>query len=128
MFTYGDLYDIYPFDKELCLVEILGKDLLLGLENGVSQAPAFEGRFPQVSNIFFEYSLELPSGSRINPATVKVAGAPLDLTKIYKLAITNFLSEGKDGYEPFKGRHHLIDENSRKKMRDLLLEFLGLHI
>lgn len=48
LYSYGDTFDIYPFDKELCLIEIAGEDIYHGLELGVSKYPALDGRFPQV--------------------------------------------------------------------------------
>ena len=48
-YSFGDLFDIYPFYKELCLIEISGEDIYKALECGVSKYPALEGRFPQVN-------------------------------------------------------------------------------
>lgn len=47
-YTYGDMFDIYPFDKELCLIEVTGDDIYNALEDGVCKYPSLEGRFPQV--------------------------------------------------------------------------------
>lgn len=124
-YSYGDVHDIYPFYKELCLIQVTGKDVYLALENGVSKYPALEGRFPQVSNIFFEFDPTKESGHRVNRETVLIAGKPLQDDKNYTIATTNFMADGKDGYESFKNCIQLIDENSRKTVRDVLLEFFG---
>lgn len=47
-YTYGDVFDIYPFEKEMCLIEITGEEIFQGLEVGVGKYPALEGRYPQV--------------------------------------------------------------------------------
>ena len=122
VFSFGDVYDIYPLDHELCLIRISGEHLLQALENGVSKYPALEGRFPHVSNITFEFDPQLPAGSRVNPHTVTVAGVPLEREKLYKVAMTNYIADGKDGYDPFKQGHHLIDSGSRKPVRDLIID------
>lgn len=49
-YTYGDMFDIYPLEKYLCLIEIDGESIYKGLECGVSKYPGLEGRFPQVSD------------------------------------------------------------------------------
>lgn len=121
--TFGDVYDIYPLDHELCLIRVSGEDLLKALENGVSKYPALEGRFPHVSNISFEFNPELPAGERVNPTSVLVDGTPLESERVYKLAVTNYIADGKDGYESLKRGHHLIDSGSRKPVRDLIIEF-----
>lgn len=124
-FTYGDAFDIYPFEKELCLIEILGEDIYRGLELGVSKYPALEGRFPNVSRIQFEFNPQKPQGQRVNRDTILIGGKPLNGEKTYKMALCNFLADGKDGYEPFKNRKHLIDENSRKQIRSLIIDFFS---
>jgi hypothetical protein len=75
---------------------VKGKALLGALENGVSQLPALEGRFTQVSNITFSFNLSAPSGSRINWA--KVGGQPIDDEQSYTLATRGYMGRGKDGF------------------------------
>ncbi len=124
-FCYGDVYDIYPMQKQLCCIEVSGKNLLLALENGVCKHPTLEGRFCQVSNINFEFDNELTPGYRVNPNTVKIAGRPLDQEAIYKVATTHYLAAGKDGYTSFEGCKHLIEEENRKDVRDVIIEFFS---
>ncbi len=40
------------------------------LENGVSQWPKLEGRFPQVSGLKFSFDPSKPPGSRVVPGSV----------------------------------------------------------
>ncbi len=63
-------------------VHIIGAEILEGLENGVSQWPNQEGRFPQLSGASFQFDPRKPSGSRINPKSVKIQGEELDLAKV----------------------------------------------
>lgn len=49
LYSYGELFDIYSLEKELCLIEITGEDIYQGLECGVSKYPTLDGRFPQVA-------------------------------------------------------------------------------
>ena len=123
VFSFGDVYDIYPLDHELCLIRISGEHLLQALENGVSKYPALEGRFPHVSNITFEFDPELPPLRRVNPATVQVGGKPLDLIRKYKFAMTDFIATGGDGYTVFKNKRQLSDPEVSPTPRDLQMQF-----
>ena len=52
------------------------------LENGVSQYPKLEGRFPQVSGVEFGFDPSKPPGQRVEPLLVKVQGEYLQLDKV----------------------------------------------
>lgn len=125
LYCIGDIFDIYPFDKQLCMVEITGADLYRGLELGLSKYPALEGRYPQVSGISFEFNPARPQLQRINIDSLAVAGKPILMEKTYKLALTNYLANGKDGYETFAGKKHFIESDARKEIRPMLLQFFS---
>lgn len=42
------------------------------------------------------------------------------------MAMCDFLASGKDGYEPFKNGVHLIDLNTRKSIRAVIIDFLSI--
>merc|ERR1711988_1016007 len=69
-FTMGDLQRLLPFLDELCVVAISGAQLLKVLENGVSQYPKLDGRFPQVSGLRFAFDPSKEPGARIVPGSV----------------------------------------------------------
>lgn len=48
-FTYRDLVSVLPMLDETTVLKVTGQQLLDALENGVSQYPKLEGRFPQVN-------------------------------------------------------------------------------
>jgi len=78
-----------PFEDVTVVVRVSGKNLRLALENGVSQYPKHEGRFPQVSGIRFLFDPSKPAGSRI--VEVQVGDKPLDDAKEYKLATKPYM-------------------------------------
>jgi len=55
------------------------------------------GRFPQVSNIVFEFDPKNPSGSRI--VSVRIGQEALQLDKKYVVATRGYMARGK-GKEP----------------------------
>ena len=92
-----DILNCFPFEDPVVVVRLTGKSILEALENSVSQVPALEGRFPQVSNIYITFNPSLPSGSRITQA--KIGNEPLDLEKSYTMATRGYMARGKDGYD-----------------------------
>lgn len=123
--TLGDLNDINPYRKTVTKVSITGAQLLVALEAGVSKYPALEGRFPQVSNIYFEFDPKKDPMSRINRNTIMVIGKPLEMDHIYTLAIPSYLADGKDGYDILLECTPLIDPDLERDLTELLTRFFG---
>ncbi|KAK4156079.1 Metallo-dependent phosphatase-like protein [Chaetomidium leptoderma] len=91
-----DVTDCFPFEDPVVVIKVSGKGIWDALENGVSLYPALEGRFPQVSNINFEFDPSRPVGSRI--VSAEIGGSLLDNDRIYVLATRGYMARGKDGY------------------------------
>lgn len=92
-----DIMNCFPFEDPVVVLRVRGKNILSALQNSVSQVPALEGRYPQVSNIQFKYNPALPADSRILWA--KINGESLDQEKEYTLATRGYMARGKDGYD-----------------------------
>lgn len=101
-----DILTEFPFGNVNVMVEVTGKEILEALENGVSQIEGKAGRFPQVSGMYFEYDLNKKPGKRI--CNVEIQGETLRLQKLYKVATINYMFNGGDGYEMFKGGRVLL--------------------
>lgn len=94
------------------LLQLTGLQLLEALENGVSQYPKLEGRFPQVSGISFTFDHTQPSGSRVLTETVRVGNLPLREEQIYRLCTKGYIGQqGKDGYDVFRKCKQLVPED-----------------
>lgn len=91
-----DIMKTFPFEDPVVVLRVSGKNILAALENGVSLVPALEGRYPQVSNIQFQYDPTRSPGSRVMWA--KINKEPLDLDRKYALATRGYMARGKDGY------------------------------
>ena len=103
--TRGQVLAVLPFGNVVFTVSIDGSELKTFLENGVSQMPAANGRFPQVSGLCFTYDISLPAGSRVTSAVRQAAdgtctGGAIDLTaaSTYTIAENDFMATGGDGY------------------------------
>ena len=68
------------------------------LENGVSQYPKLEGRFPQVAGLQYIFDPEAPSGSRVMKDLIKVGDEFIKDDAIYRLVTKAYIQHGKDGY------------------------------
>jgi hypothetical protein len=87
----------FPFEDPCVVLKVNGKAILEAIENSVSLYPALEGRFPQVSNIEFEFDPSSPPKSRVK--CVKIGGAPLDHERLYVLVTRGYMARGKDGFD-----------------------------
>eukprot|EP00090_Calanus_glacialis_P005153 TRINITY_DN13964_c1_g1_i1.p1 TRINITY_DN13964_c1_g1~~TRINITY_DN13964_c1_g1_i1.p1 ORF type:complete len:276 (-),score=77.76 TRINITY_DN13964_c1_g1_i1:185-946(-) len=94
----------------LVLIDVDGDQIHQALENGVSQWPKLEGRFPQVSGITFAFDPSKPAGSRVDAEYVKVGDEYLDKNQHYKLVTKAYLAKGKDGYDALAKGTVLVDD------------------
>ncbi|EOD43737.1 Homeobox [Neofusicoccum parvum] len=92
-----DIMNCFPFEDPIVVIKVTGKAIVEALENAVSKYPALEGRFPQVSNIEFEFDPQQPEGSRVT--YTNVANEPVDLEKEYVMVTRGYMARGRDGYD-----------------------------
>ncbi|QYR22442.1 5'-nucleotidase C-terminal domain-containing protein [Paenibacillus sp. sptzw28] len=118
--TKQDIMDAMPFTNYVVKIEITGKQLYQALENSVSGLEEGAGRFAQISGIKYAFKAALPVQSRI--IGVKVNGKPLDPAATYTLATVDFIANGGDGYEMFKGANFLLDSNNGPLLSSLVTE------
>ncbi|VDP75607.1 unnamed protein product [Echinostoma caproni] len=111
-FTLKQLSLILPMLNPTMVLDVTGNDIIQVLENGVSQIPKLEGRFPQVSRITFSYRADRPKGERVNRDSIKIEDKPLVLERHYRLACTPFMAEGKDGYDILAKKRRLVDDEA----------------
>lgn len=96
---------VLPYQDEIIVTRYKGEELLQILENSVSQYPLLDGRFLQVSGIWFSFDPRKPAGQRIMTSTVRCRATdgstnPLQLTDDYVVATKTYIHIGKDGYAP----------------------------
>jgi 5'-nucleotidase / UDP-sugar diphosphatase len=99
--TRRDILTELPFGNLTVVTELPGSQVLLALENGVSEVEKGAGRFPQVSGLTFVMDPTAPAGSRVSE--VMVGGAALEKDKLYKVAVNDYILGGGDGYAALGG-------------------------
>lgn len=87
--TYGDVYEILPFENSLCILTMTGKSLMQLF--GQMAKVGGEG----VSGV----QLTITKDGRL--AHVTIGGQKVDENKQYKVATVDYLSEGNDGLTAF---------------------------
>ena len=105
--TRRDLVGEMPFGNVVMELEISGATLRTALEHGLSELEETSGRFPQVSGLRFLFDPSEAPGYRLRE--VMVGTAPLDPSRAYTLATTDYLAAGGDGYDMLKPARVLVD-------------------
>lgn len=88
-----DITTCFPFEDPVVLLRATGQAIWDALENGVSMYPALEGRFPQVSNIVFEFDPRRESGKRV--LSLEIGGERYEPERKYLLATRGYMGRGK---------------------------------
>jgi 5'-nucleotidase/UDP-sugar diphosphatase len=99
--TRRDILTELPFGNTTVVTELPGSQVLLALENAVSQVEKGAGRFAQISGVTFAFDASSPVGSRVSE--VMVGGAPLEADKLYTVAVNDYILGGGDGYAALGG-------------------------
>ncbi len=121
--TYGDIIRVLPFNGEVCVSALSGRQILDALEWGVRQLPGENGGFPQVSGIAYEVHADIPSScvtdlngmfggvtGEYRVKNVTVNGEPLDPERKYNVAGTSYLlKQAGDGYSMFSPEDVVLD-------------------
>ena len=92
--NYGQLYQVLPFENTVVNVDLTGEQLKEVLEDASGRA----GRL-QIGGGSWVYRSTNSGGQRVLDATI--AGAPLDLKRIYHVATIDYLLLGGDGHTWF---------------------------
>ena len=114
-----DLMNMNPWNKEMCVIEVTGQQLIDVLEHGMRSYPEYSGGFLQVSGVTFEVEawkespvitdalgnfIGIDANAERRVANVKIGGEPVDLAKTYTLASSEYvLTQGGDGFTMFAG-------------------------
>ena len=93
--TYAQVFSVTPFGNELIVKTVTGDALVTMLEQ---QFGADRRRIMQVSNGFtYSYNPSREPGRRVDRNSIRLNGMPLEPTRKYRLATSNFLWDGGDG-------------------------------
>jgi 2',3'-cyclic-nucleotide 2'-phosphodiesterase (5'-nucleotidase family) len=120
--TRRDILTELPFGNTIAVTEIPGSQLLAALENGFSQVEKGAGRFPQVSGLTLAYDPKAEAGKRVSE--VMVGGAALDVNKLYKVAVNDYMLGGGDGYSALGGGKLINDTGAGALVANVVMDFV----
>eukprot|EP01062_Namystynia_karyoxenos_P081640 TRINITY_DN900_c0_g1_i6.p1 TRINITY_DN900_c0_g1~~TRINITY_DN900_c0_g1_i6.p1 ORF type:complete len:871 (+),score=254.23 TRINITY_DN900_c0_g1_i6:79-2691(+) len=112
--TVGDILAIVPIEDPMIVIEVGGDDIIASLNSATSRYPALEGRFPQVSGLKFKFDPRRPGGARVEDVQILVRGTEGQWADVrpqarYRLATSDYLARGNDGYDVFAKGDRIVD-------------------
>lgn len=103
--TYGNLYNVLPFNDNLIMMDLTGQQLLRFLEQQWESPQPGEGRIMSVSSGFsYTWDASMPAreppgtGRRVVPGSMKLNGVPIEMDGVYRVAVNYFMAVGGDNY------------------------------
>lgn len=115
----GDIYGVLPKDEDVVLLEMTGNDVIAVLEQG---ATFFSGMI-QVSGLKFQYDNYRFLYDRVISA-VTLSGEEIKPDNIYKVATSESMRRGLDGYLAFLNGKVL--QYSELSLREHLFDYIDL--
>lgn len=92
--TYGNIFDLVPFDNPIVKLQVTGTQLLDVLQNGTNNLPDEDGNFPQISGLRFTVTVSDLSISNVEVLQPDGNYAPLNPNATYTVAVTDFALVG----------------------------------
>ncbi|MFN7223649.1 MAG: bifunctional metallophosphatase/5'-nucleotidase [Paracoccaceae bacterium] len=120
--TRRDILQELPFGNVTMLTELPGSQVLLALENAVSQVEKGAGRFAQISGGTFKVDPSAEPGKRVSE--VMVGGAPLEADKLYKVAVNDYILGGGDGFAALGGGKVLTNAGAGNLMANDVMAYV----
>lgn len=104
--TYGEAFSVQPFSNNVVTMTLTGAQIERALEQ---QFRGTTRLVMQVSAGFtYTWSESAPVGEKIDPASIKLHGKPLDPAANYRVTMSNFMATGGDGYKTFTEGKELL--------------------
>jgi 5'-nucleotidase len=122
--TYGDVFEVAPFDNYTSVVRMSGQDIIDVLQ----LVTTGDRGLMQVSGIRYVFDAALPAGHRVTSVTL-ADGTPLDPKAIYSVAMPDFLAVGGDGLMPVMSKlpKDRISTDFSRPLRDVWAEMFHKH-
>ena len=121
--TRRDVLAEMPFGNAVEALDVTGAQLLAALEHGLSAVQAKAGRFPQVSGLTLTFDSTRPPGKRI--VLANLGGKPIETKRTYRLATTDYLAGGGDGYVALKDAKVGVDASGGPLLAMVVMDYLA---
>ncbi|WP_448315595.1 bifunctional metallophosphatase/5'-nucleotidase [Streptomyces sp. CO7] len=120
--TYGEGFTVQPFSNTVNLVDLTGADIVAALQQQVSGGNAATTKILQVSEgLTYTLDMTRSGADRLVADSVRIQGAPVDLTATYRVALNNFLAGGGDNFPALaKGTDPVVGSDDLTAFADYL--------
>ena len=97
----ADLFAVQPFGNSLVTMELTGAQIERMLEQQWVDQP--KPRILHVSAGFtYRWDGSKPPGERVDPASLRLNGRPIEPDAAYRVTVNNFLADGGDSFSVLK--------------------------
>ncbi len=90
--TYGEAFEVQPFNNLLTTLELTGEQLYALLDQQFDV-----GRVLAPSSTV-TYTVDPAEGGSVVPGSLQIGGVPVELDQTYRITVNNFLAGGGDGF------------------------------
>ena len=88
-----------PFGNSLVTMTLTGAQIDTLLEQQFDNPAVGQSRMLQVSNGFtYTWNAAAPTGSKVDPSTIKIGGVVVDPATSYRVTVNSFLADGGDNF------------------------------
>jgi len=115
--TYGLLYTAIPYDFQMTVIEMTGKDLKEVLEQSFTS-----GEFLQVAGLKVVYNKYPASFNDKRIKELTIGGKSVIDSQIVKVALSSFLADGGEGYKTFTKAKVLSKDGGL--IRDIVADYI----
>lgn len=96
--TFGDVFQVQPFNNRLTTLTLTGADLKAVLEQGLDDSGPKQWLSPS-AGFAYRWDMSRPDGDRVTSMTLD--GNPIDPIRRYRVTMNSFLAQGGDGFSLF---------------------------
>jgi 2',3'-cyclic-nucleotide 2'-phosphodiesterase (5'-nucleotidase family) len=121
--TKRDVRELLPFRNTVALLEVTGAALRGALERSVDELPRPTGHYLQTAGVQMTVDPGAPPGGRVG--AIEIAGRPLDPAGLYRVAVPDYLAQGKDGYPMLAASRVLLAPEDGPGLIETVLEGLA---
>jgi 5'-nucleotidase len=102
--TFGELFAVQPFGNNLVTLAVTGAQLEQLLEQQWQLVGGAEKANILAPSAGFTYawSASRPLGDRVDPASMRLDGQPIDPARTYRVTVNSFVADGGDGFAVMK--------------------------
>ncbi|WP_437294836.1 bifunctional metallophosphatase/5'-nucleotidase [Sorangium sp. So ce426] len=99
--TFGEVFTAQPFGNSLVVMTLTGAqiDTLLEQQFRLDAGGVQQSLILQVSDGFtYTYSQSAPIGAKVDIASIRINGVPIEAARTYRVTVNSFLATGGDGF------------------------------